>query len=273
MSIQVNTSAWLGEGCEDTLLAPLDGAASMHGAVSNQGANADFAWRVRPSADVVAVMQPYFYPYPGYYRLLSVVDTLVLFDCVQFPRRGRVHRASGFDAAGRNHWLTLPIARAPRATTISGLAFQADAEARFAERMRTAHWLQPIHRRLPEAVRNHLAAPLGNVVDHLEAGIRIVADELALAPKILRSSSLAIDPDLRGQARVMAICQLLNARTYVNSPGGRSLYDPVAFAKRGLNLRYLSPYGGGFANMLQAMAKMKPGGLRAHLEAESSLLR
>jgi hypothetical protein len=40
----------------------------------------------------IAVMQPYFFPYAGYFRLLQAADHFVLLDCVQFPRRGRVHR-------------------------------------------------------------------------------------------------------------------------------------------------------------------------------------
>jgi hypothetical protein len=41
----------------------------------------------------VAVMQPYFLPYPGYFRLFAAADQVALFDCVQFPRRGWVHRS------------------------------------------------------------------------------------------------------------------------------------------------------------------------------------
>ena len=60
----------------------------------------------------VAVMQPYFYPYAGYFRLFAAADCFVVLDCVQFNRRGRVHRAQLLDARGG--WLTLPLARQPR---------------------------------------------------------------------------------------------------------------------------------------------------------------
>jgi hypothetical protein len=65
----------------------------------------------------------------------------------------------------------------------------------------------------------------------------------------------------------------LKARTYVNPPGGRALYDPAAFATRGLNLRYLSAYSSPFATMLQALAGMNRAALRDHLKAESALKR
>ena len=42
----------------------------------------------------IAVMQPYFFPYLGYFRLFSQADEFVIYDCVQMPRRGRVHRTA-----------------------------------------------------------------------------------------------------------------------------------------------------------------------------------
>ena len=58
----------------------------------------------------VAVMQPYFYPYMGYFQLLAAVDLFVVFDSVQFPRRGRVHRCEVPDGLSGARWLTLPLA-------------------------------------------------------------------------------------------------------------------------------------------------------------------
>ena len=71
----------------------------------------------------VAVMQPYFMPYAGYFRLFAAADVFVLFDCVQFPRRGWVHRNRFATAAGHLDWLTLPLLKCPRETRIDELAF------------------------------------------------------------------------------------------------------------------------------------------------------
>ncbi|WP_444430711.1 WbqC family protein [Rhodobacter capsulatus] len=75
----------------------------------------------------VAVMQPYFFPYGGYYRLLAAADVFVILDCVQFPRRGRVHRSS-LPGAGR--WITLPLEPAPRDSLISAMRLAPDAAGR-----------------------------------------------------------------------------------------------------------------------------------------------
>src|SRR5579871_148005 len=81
-------------------------------------------------------MQPYFAPYAGYFRLLAGVDLFVIYDCVQFPRRGWVHRNRLPDAAGDAQWLTLPLKPAPFDARIDALVFAEDAPARMAERLR-----------------------------------------------------------------------------------------------------------------------------------------
>src|SRR5712664_3774556 len=77
----------------------------------------------------VAVMQPYFVPYAGYYRLFTAADIFVAFDCVQFPRRGWVHRNQFPVAPGVTDWLTLPIQKCDRSTRIADLVFVPDAAA------------------------------------------------------------------------------------------------------------------------------------------------
>ena len=83
------------------------------------------------------VMQPYFASYAGYYRLLAACDVFVLFDCVQFPRRGWVHRNRLPDAHGEPQWLTLPLKAADFDAAIASLAFAEDAPLHMAERIRS----------------------------------------------------------------------------------------------------------------------------------------
>ena len=59
----------------------------------------------------VTIMQPYFFPYAGYYRLFKESDIFVIYDCVQFPRRGWVHRNKLKNFSNDLDWLTLPITK------------------------------------------------------------------------------------------------------------------------------------------------------------------
>src|ERR1043165_6485184 len=81
-------------------------------------------------------MQPYFIPYAGYFRLFAASDLFVIYDCVQFPRRGWVHRNRLVDSFGNSRWLTLPLQRAPQGVLIRNLKFPANARETFAARLR-----------------------------------------------------------------------------------------------------------------------------------------
>src|SRR6185437_7330472 len=83
----------------------------------------------------IAIMQPYFIPYAGYFRLIAQADLFVVYDCVQFPRRGWLHRNKLLDAQGQEQWLTLPLTPAPQDVKICDLAFPPDAAERLAERL------------------------------------------------------------------------------------------------------------------------------------------
>src|SRR5437868_3898306 len=81
-------------------------------------------------------MQPYFIPYAGYFRLFAASDLFVIYDCVQFPRRGWVHRNRLIDASGKARWLTLPLEKAPQDVLIRDLRFSPNAAGLMTERLR-----------------------------------------------------------------------------------------------------------------------------------------
>lgn len=210
-------------------------------------------------------MQPYFLPYAGYFRLFAAVDEFVLYDCVQFPRRGRVHRTEVPDATGRPGWLTLPLAAQPREVLIRDLAFAADARAEFDDRLQRLPWLRRADGPLAAATRELLDGPLGDVTGFLERSLSTVASWMGFSTPIRRSSSLSIDPQLRGQERVIAIAQAVGATHYLNSPGGRALYDPQVFAQAGMSLEFLAPYTGSNVMLLPALARASAAQLREDL--------
>jgi hypothetical protein len=201
----------------------------------------------------VAAMQPYFFPYAGYFRLFAMVDEFLLFDCVQFPRRGRVHRSEVPGPNGGPEWLTLPLGYHLRDVLIRELAFLPNARALFDQRLARMPWFSAGTGPASERVREFLLGPMTTVVDSLETGLRLVIDLLGFDTVITRTSSLPLDQSLRGQARVLAAAAMVNATHYVNSPGGRAIYEPEAFARADIKLAFLVPYEGRFFHLLPAL--------------------
>jgi hypothetical protein len=205
----------------------------------------------------VAIMQPYFLPYAGYFRLFAATDLFVIYDCVQFPRRGWVHRNRLVDASGKEHWLTLPLAKVPQQSLIGDLRFSPGAADTFAARLRSFAVLAqapPSASPIMEALRDVDGTP----VAYIERLLNRVVGYLDLPWNVVRSSSLGVPPSFRGQDRIIEIARRLGARAYVNAPGGRHLYDPDTFARAGIELRFLSDYSGPSASIMARILAEEP---------------
>ncbi len=199
----------------------------------------------------ISVMQPYFAPYAGYFRLMCDVDAFVVLDQVQFPRSGWVHRNRLRRLDGTLDWLTLPLAHAPLNTAIIDMAFahQVGGWALKASR-RFAALREP-----GPQVRNFLPlieaseAPCDSLLRQLAR----FAQVLGMAPRFIRQSELSLPPGLKGAATIYEICRRLGVDRYVNSPGGQDLYDIDAFRRRGIALEFLPDYRGPMDSILQRL--------------------
>lgn len=210
------------------------------------------------NAGTVAIMQPYFFPYGGYFRLLTRSDLFVIYDCVQFPRRGWVHRNKLKDRNGSEQWLTLPLVKQERDVLIKDLVFPEDASRELSERLRPFPLPSPDPEWKDEVLRRVLATGT-NVVDYLEDMLQLVAYRLGRpAWNVCRSSSFNIPQTLRGQDRIIEIARRTGARRYLNAPGGVGLYDKEQFAASGIELEFLPEYEGPYDSMLGRILAESP---------------
>lgn len=223
----------------------------------------------RPSPRTIAVMQPYFFPYAGYFRLFAVADLVVLFDCVQFPRRGWVHRNRLRGDDGQLHWLSLPLRKADYTARINQMVFGDGA----ADRLATAVRRFPALRRPQADVLIDMPSVRGgsNLADYLENRLAVACHLMGLPCRMLRSSSLALADDLKGQQRVLAVAERLGADRYVNPPGGRGYYDAAVFAAAGIELRFLPPFTGPSHSVLPRLLDEDAAALGNEVRCQSQL--
>jgi hypothetical protein len=221
----------------------------------------------------VAVMQPYFFPYGGYFRLFEAADVVVMFDCVQFPRRGWVHRNRFALASGKSDWFTLPIQKAPSEARIDTLIFAVDAQ----DRLRRALERFPLLKRARDSANPVIDKILdvhggALVAPYLCELVQDVSICLGIQRPTIRSSTLAIAPELRAQDRVISVIQKLGGTRYVNPPGGRSLYDEQAFAEAGIELRFLTPYEGPNESILTRLLTQHAGDIAEDVRRQTFLV-
>jgi hypothetical protein len=102
---------------------------------------------------------------------------------------------------------------------------------------------------LCDAVRDLSGTP----VDYQERMLRFACDALDIGCNTVRSSSLGLSAALRGQDRIIATVRALGGSAYLNSPGGTGLYSSTDFESQGIELRFLPPWHGDFASLLQRL--------------------
>jgi WbqC-like protein len=213
----------------------------------------------------VAIMQPYFFPYAGYFNLFAAVDVFVVLDCVQFPRRGYVHRNQISDRQNTPQWLTLPLQKAERDTTrICDLQFALLARELMLEQFRRFPCLIKLDQTAPDLFRSILdfeRSPVAYLVENLRNITRLLGFERSM----VLSSSLNVSSDLKAQARIIEIARRVGARHYVNASGGRGIYEAEAFGGAGLTLNFLSDHQGSFKSILERVLTEEIGSIVGEL--------
>lgn len=188
---------------------------------------------------IVAIMQPYFYPYLGYFQLMAAADVFVFLDDVQYIRSGWSNR-NRILINGSGHWWTRPVRRDQSFTsTYLQREYSRDKDESLLQKLAFAYRDAPYGQAVCRSVEESLTSLGTNVADFNVTTCTQLAQELGSRSRIVRASSLDIAPSLRGSARVLAICTLLGADRYINSTGGLHLYSDEEFSRAGVALSFL----------------------------------
>lgn len=188
----------------------------------------------------LAVMQPYFVPYIGYWQLMAAVDQFVVYDDVNYITRGWVNRNRVL-MNGAPNYLTIPVLKASQNSKICDLSISDDIKWREKARKTVQHSYSkaPFFDEAILIVNKILDIPARNLSEYLTEQLRILADVLDLNVMIVRSSERYKNRHLERADRLISICKHEGAKTYVNSPGGRELYSKDYFATNDIELLFI----------------------------------
>jgi hypothetical protein len=189
---------------------------------------------------IIAAMQPYFFPYLGYFQLMAQCDRFILLDDVQYVDRRWMNR-NRILRNGAPAWLTYPVLQGPQAAAIRDRHYVGTCEAKNQVLNKVRDAYRRAHRcdEICELIQSCLECRGSSVAEVNEHLLRTTASRLGIYCEFVRSSDLGADPALRGERRILEMCRLLGADEYVNPIGGLALYSDEAFAARGIRLSFL----------------------------------
>lgn len=188
----------------------------------------------------IGIMQPYFFPYIGYWQLMNLVDEYVIYDDVNYIKGGWVNR-NNILLNGQAKMVNLHIKDAsPNRLIKDTQVSQTKRDTRkllatIAHAYSKAPYFEPVYHML-ESSLNYEETCLS---DYLAYQIKAVRDYLEIQTQLILSSEIEKDNDLKGEDKVIEICTRRGADCYINAIGGMQLYKHENFDKHGLSLYFL----------------------------------
>lgn len=186
-------------------------------------------------------MQPYFLPYIGYFQLIAAVDLFVVYDNIKYTKKGWINR-NRMLVNGKEAVFSLPLKGASDALDVVEREIAADFNApKLMRQFEAAYARAPELARTLTLLRTVLHAPERNLFRFLLNSLQTTCAHLEISTPFRVSSTIPIDHGLKGQDKVLALCETLGATTYINTMGGMALYSREVFAARGIDLRFIRP--------------------------------
>lgn len=185
----------------------------------------------------IAIMQPYFFPYIGYWQLINCSNVFVIYDDVNFIKKGYVNR-NEILINNAPHLLTLPLINASQNKLINQIEIS-DHPEKLLKKIEMAYKKALYFESAFPVFENILTQKENNLAKYLGYSIEKILTHLELNTKLIYSSQLNKNNLLKGQDKIIAICKILAADEYINAIGGASLYDKKNFEDNGVILRFL----------------------------------
>jgi len=187
----------------------------------------------------VAIMQPYFFPYIGYFQLIAAADMFIVYDNIKYTKKGWISRNRMLQN-GRDVMFSLPLRSDSDYLDVCERVLSEEFN-----RDKLLNQFKGAYRRAPYFA---LTFPLleqivryedTNLFRFLHHSIIKICEHLGIATEIRISSDIAIDHDLKSQDKVIALCKAVGATTYVNTIGGVELYSKETFLEKGIDLKFI----------------------------------
>lgn len=189
----------------------------------------------------LAIMQPYFFPYIGYFQLVNAVDKFVFYDDVNYIKSGWINRNRLY-LSDAIRYITVPLTAASSFEKINRIHVRAGNEwsAQMLLVIQQSYGKAPHYHTVAELIKEVLNSHDGCISTLARNSIIAVTDYLEIKKDYCTSSTIYENQELRSVDRVLDICKKEKAREYWNLPGGRDLYKSELFKKEGVELQFVN---------------------------------
>ncbi|CAH0996956.1 hypothetical protein EMA8858_03091 [Emticicia aquatica] len=192
------------------------------------------------SDKVVGIMQPYIFPYIGYFQLIKAVDKFVVYDDVAFINKGWINR-NNILVSGKASMFTIPLVGASQNRLIREI--EVDNLQIWAKKMlktiEQSYKKAPFYQEGYAIVDAVFNASAENIAALATSSLKATCSYLKIDTEIVESSAIYRNQDLKAQGRILDICMQEKANHYINPIGGMAIYDKQLFADNKILLNFI----------------------------------
>lgn len=191
----------------------------------------------------LAIMQPYIFPYLGYYQLINAVDTFVFFDDVNYINRGWINR-NNILQQGRPLKFTVPLVKASQNRLINEIAISEYSKWRqdFLRSVETSYSKAPQFSFVYNWLNKFLTKDYLLISDLASESVKTIAELLELPVVFKNASSLNYKTgnNQNGEQKILRLCKILRADNYINPKNGIDLYNRDLFNSENIELKFIN---------------------------------
>lgn len=189
----------------------------------------------------IAIMQPYFFPYIGYFQLIQAVDQFIIYDDIEYTKKGWINR-NRILVNGAPVFITLPLKKDSDFLDVDqrqlALTYPQD-KFKLINRIKESYKKAPFFDEVFPIIEDSFKNTNENLFEFIFYALKRVCGYLEIKTEIIISSSLGINTGLKSQDKVIELCKAVNATSYLNAIGGLELYEKDVFEKNGLTLHFI----------------------------------
>ena len=187
----------------------------------------------------IGIMQPYFFPYIGYFQLIKTVDVFVVYDNIKYTKKGWINRNRMLQN-GKDVMFSLPLKSDSDYLDVCKRELAADFNReKLLNQFKGAYLRASYFAQTFPLVEQVVRYEEANLFRFLHYSIAKTCEHLGITTEIRVSSDIVIDNDLKNQDKVLALCEAVGANVYVNAIGGMDLYSKEAFREKGIELKFI----------------------------------
>lgn len=188
----------------------------------------------------LGIMQPYFFPYLGYWQLMNAVDKYIVYDDVNYIKGGRINR-NAILLQGKAHNINLILQGASPNKHINQIKVNTipNIQRKLLKTIDQAYRKAPYYNQVMPILHTIITQEEDNLAKYLFRSFEIINNYLGIDTELIPSSDLKKNNDLKKEEKIYHICDILKADEYYNSINGKQLYNAEEFNKRGIKLNFL----------------------------------